>query len=121
MSHAASFTDKSTASLTDDYHVNQTQQIEDNRHFLLAFVEYVKLQLAQAYGKGGSEGISDNAHGARLEHLFKREIVTPLPIDHLSHLYQLTNFEQQLLLLCIAPELDSELLLSPWGRGAHCG
>ncbi|WP_299011822.1 ATP-binding protein [uncultured Shewanella sp.] len=87
----------------------QVRYSEDNQHFLLAFVEYIKYRLAQAYGCDGAEQAHKGEHSPFGE-LFKRDIDTLLPIDHLSHLYQLTAFEQQLLLLCIAPELDSELL-----------
>ncbi|WP_298770754.1 ATP-binding protein [uncultured Shewanella sp.] len=109
MNNAASFAEHMTGSLKGDREYLQAQSLEDNQHFLLTFVEYVKYRLAQAYSSDGSE--QDNeAPSPSLSELFKRDIVTLLPIDHLSHLYPLTAFEQQLLLLCIAPELDSELL-----------
>lgn len=82
-----------------------------NQHFLSAFVEYVRCRLAHAYQE--SEAVDATAgteSQIQLLDMLKRDMPTLAPIDYLTHLYQLTGFEQLLLLLCIAPELDSALL-----------
>jgi AAA+ superfamily predicted ATPase len=82
-----------------------------NQNFLSAFVKYTKHSIKQAYHTDSDDHSTTVKEDlAKKIEQIKQSVPGIAPIDYLAHLFQLNEFEQQVLLLCIAPELDSDLL-----------
>lgn len=91
----------------------QLDWIAANQRFLSGFVDFARQRIQQAYQDKAEPGESvsqiDIDGETKLWEL-KQAIPGIAPIDYLGQLYQLSEFEQQILLLAVAPELDSQLL-----------
>jgi ATPase family protein associated with various cellular activities (AAA)/winged helix domain-containing protein len=84
---------------------------EANREYLIAFVEYAKYLLKTSYSEFSAQRTDAQCcvYEAKIDEA-RDNIPGVAALDYLAELYGLSEFEKNILLLCVAPELDSSFL-----------